>query len=243
MTTRVAVLVDGDNISGKHAAEIARIAGQKGTAQFRRVYLDAQRASDWHDATGFRLVHAGAGKNASDILLSIDAVGLALRDGIDNFVIATSDRDFSHIALRLQEYGATVSGIGEAKAPAAFRHACQTFVQIGPTPAIALVPTPSITVPKLDLQIRAVIAEHSQKGTGISIVMLNEEMTRRHATKIGASPEGTWRAYLQARPGLYDLDPRGPEARVRFRPSGFTQFPAGLDRETQPPQAAKAETA
>jgi NYN domain len=221
MPTRMAVLVDGDNIGAQHASEIARIAAQHGPAQVMRVYLDAQRPSDWHATPGFRLVHAGSGKNASDILLSIDALALALRDGVNSFVIASSDRDFSHIAMRLREYGAAVAGIGEAKAPAAFRQACQSFVQIGPAPTAVCVPKPAGNPSKLDEQIRAVIAEHSEKGTGILIAKLGSAMHARHKTQIGATPEKSWRAYLNTRPALYDLDPRGPHAHVRFRPGGF----------------------
>ena len=48
-------------------------------------------------------MHAGTGKNASDLLLALDAVELALRGDVDHFVIASSDGDFSHLALRLRE--------------------------------------------------------------------------------------------------------------------------------------------
>jgi hypothetical protein len=45
----------------------------------------------------------------------------------------------------------------------------------------------------------------------------------QHGIRISTFPEKTWRSYLQARPALFDLDPRGPEAMVRFRPEGFAQ--------------------
>lgn len=114
MTSRMAVLVDGDNVGGKYAGEILAIAAQHGIPTMVRVYLDAQRPSDWHGVTGYRMIHAGSGKNASDALLSIDAVEMALTKSIDNFAIVSSDRDFGHVAQRLREYGATVTGIGEA---------------------------------------------------------------------------------------------------------------------------------
>jgi uncharacterized LabA/DUF88 family protein len=223
MPVKVAVLVDGDNIGPHHAADITRIAAKLGPVQIMRVYLDAQRPSDWHVTPGFHLIHAGSGKNASDILLSIDALALALRDGVNSFVIVSSDRDFSHIAIRLREYGAAVSGVGEAKAPATFRQACGTFLQIGPTPKIALVGTHISNLPKLDRLIAAAIVEFSSKGVGMKIEALNAAMRNRHGTQISALPEKNWRAYLAARPNLYDLDPRGPEACVRFRPAGFAQ--------------------
>ena len=43
----VAVLVDGDNLSAKYAAQIVQRARGLGATTVRRMYLDAQRTSDW----------------------------------------------------------------------------------------------------------------------------------------------------------------------------------------------------
>jgi hypothetical protein len=72
----VSVLVDGDNISGKHAAQIRSIAIERGDPSVLRVYTDAQRPSVWHGAIGYRMLHAGTGKNAADILLALGAMEL-----------------------------------------------------------------------------------------------------------------------------------------------------------------------
>lgn len=223
MATRQAILVDGENVSAKYAAEILAIASRQGHAIVVRVYLDAQRPSDWHSATGYRMIHAGSGKNASDFLLSIDAIELALSKSVDNFVIVSSDSDFSHVAQRLREYGAAVTGIGEAKAPAKFRDSCQSFIVIGKTPALSVVAKTAFAASELDRQIRALIAENSKKGAGIPISSLAAAMHSRYAVRISTYPERTWRAYLLARPELYELDPRGPSANVRFKPSGFSE--------------------
>ena len=71
------------------------------------------------------------------------------------------------------------------------------------------------------LKIRAMIAQHSKKGSGMRIAELAPKMHVAHGIKISTLPEKTWRSYLTARPALYDLDQRGPEAMVRFRPEGF----------------------
>ena len=223
----VAVLVDGDNLSAKYAAQIVQRARGLGATTVRRVYLDAQRASDWQGgAQGFRLMHAGTGKNASDLLLTLDAMELALRDDVRRFVIASSDRDFSHLALRLREYGRQVTGVGEAKTPQVFREACETFIALsGPVaaePGPKPVPKAAASLCPLDRQILALIAEMQEPGRGLRIVRLNELMASRHKVKIGTLPERSWRAYLQARAALYDLDPRGPEARVRARPAAVS---------------------
>jgi hypothetical protein len=217
----VAVLVDGDNFSGKHAALILKVAKDMGDPTVARVYADAQRQSEWHKAVGFRLIHAGTGKNASDLLLVIDAMELALGKGIGCFVIVSSDGDFTHLAQRLREHGAQVTGVGEAKAPLAFRAACNSFVEIGAERSVALISKSPSGASDLDRKIRALIAEHSREGAGMAIMVLGQMMHARHGTRITSHGVQTWRAYLTARPDLYDLDPRGPEAKVRFRPAGF----------------------
>ncbi|MBV0911017.1 NYN domain-containing protein [Anianabacter salinae] len=217
----VSVLVDGDNISGKHAARILSVAAQHGDPSIIRVYADAQRPSDWHGAPGYQMLHAGTGKNAADILLALDALEQLLCRGMRRFVIASSDGDFTHLATRLREHGAKVIGIGEAKAPGAFRARCTAFVQIGPAPAIALVPSTAPNVSDLDIRIRDMIAAHGKGGAGMRIAVLGAKMHAAHGVRISTRTEGNWHAYLSARPQLFDLDPRGPEAMVRFRPGGF----------------------
>ena len=223
MTQPVAVLVDGDNISGKHAAAILAVAAKHGDPSVVRAYLDAKLASDWHVSIGYRLVHAGSGKNAADILLALDAMELILCRGMRCFIIATSDGDFTHLALRLREHGAKVIGMGEAKAPQSFRATCSNFVEIGQQQALKLVPQIPGGISDMDEKIRAMIAAHSKKGAGMRIADLAPKMHVQHGIRISTFHEKTWRSYLKARPALFDLDPRGPEAMVRFRPEGFAQ--------------------
>lgn len=230
MTAFISVLVDGDNISGKHAGAILDLARKHGQPSVTRVYLDASRPSDWQSAPAFRMMHAGTGKNASDILLALDAMELLLSGGINRFVIASSDGDFTHLAMRLREKGAKVIGTGEAKAPDSFRASCSEFVEIaGPKASPKKPKAPpkqadvaQITKP-LDLKIRDMIAQHSTGGTGMRIAELAPKMHAKHGVKISTYSERSWRAYLNARPTLYKLDPRGPEAKVRFCPKGFAQ--------------------
>lgn len=168
------------------------------------------------------MLHSGTGKNAADILLALDALELLLSKNMRCFVIASSDGDFTHLATRLREHGARVIGIGEVKAPSAFRACCNDFVEIGTPMPERLVPEPSKTVTALDQKIRAMIAVSSKKGMGMHIAKLATKMHSQHRTRISTYPERTWRAYLAAKPSLYELDPRDPEAKVRFRPEGFT---------------------
>lgn len=221
MTNRVAVLVDGDNISAEYGQHIRAISARQGQIDSARVYFNARAGCNWHDVAGYRPVHAGTGKNASDLLLAIDAMELALTRDFNLFVIASSDGDFSHLAQRLRDRHLTVIGLGEAKAPDMFRMNCTSFVELGERMPCAAPEAKSPTCSKLDRQIRSVIATHSKNGAGMKLTTLAPQMHQKHGVRISTLPESNWRSYLLARPELFDLDPKGPEAMVRFRPEGF----------------------
>lgn len=222
MPESLAVLVDGDNVSGRHGSKIIKIAEQHGNPIVLRVYTNAQRPSEWHEAWGYEMIHAGTGKNATDLLLAIDAMELAFSHGIDGFILASSDGDFSHLAHRLRKLGAAVTGVGEKKAPRSFRHACSSFVEIDAPQAASLVTMLNPAITDLDLKIRTMIAANSKKGAGMRIAALGPKMHSQYGIRISAYAERNWRAYLAARPTLYDLDPRGPDAMVRFRSEAFS---------------------
>lgn len=223
--SRTAILVDGDNISPKHANRILTEGAKLGRTDVIRVYVGAAHPTEWLTAPGFRAFHSGAGKNASDLLLSIDAMELALANGITAFAIATSDGDFSHLAHRLRERGLLVLGLGEAKAPACFRKACSAFIGLPSTSGDAASPATkdgaSEGPTEFDWKIHRTIAANSQKGAGIKITDLSTQMHREHGVQISTEPDKTWRGYLGARPNLYDIEPRSSDAMVKYRPQGF----------------------
>lgn len=222
-TRRIAVLVDGDNISPVHAKRILDEGHKLGRVDIARVYVSGAQPTDWLSMAGYRAMHSGAGKNASDILLSIEAMELALVAGIETFVVATSDGDFSHLALRLRERGLHVLGLGEEKAPQSFRRACSAFTIIQSTKVTASTVKPLIsTVSEFDKKIRSVIGNNSDGGRGLRIERLSIEMRHAHGTLISKTPDKSWRAYLTKRPTLFDVDPRGPEAMVRYKMDGFS---------------------
>lgn len=232
MTVRIALLVDGDNISASCLCQIWKIATQAGQIDIAQVYGNAKTASGWKDHDGYRFIHSGTGKNATDLLLTIDAMELALTAGIEGFVLVSSDADFTELAHRLRRHGLSVMGIGEAKAPSAFRAACTTFHQIDPAaarpaPKIALVvdatakaksqkPEPK-TADALCRNIQKIIDENGPNAEGMMIARLAAAMHARHQVRISQLPEKTWRGFLCARPELFDLDPKGPDAKVRLR--------------------------
>jgi hypothetical protein len=119
----LAVLIDGDNTSPRHAPAIFEEIAGMGEASVRRVYGDfsSPQMNGWSKVQaehGIVPHHSPAhtvGKNSSDISLVIDAM-------------VSSDSDFTRLASRIREQGLDVFGIGQAKTPEAFRMACKRFI-------------------------------------------------------------------------------------------------------------------
>jgi len=204
---RIALLIDGENLSPDRSLQILDVAERTGNVLIRRVYGDATRIPGWDAVPGLRLIHAGRGKNASDILLAIDAVELAYADACDGFVIASSDGDFSHVSQRLRERGHRVIGAGENKAPDNFRRSCSEFVQL----------VEEKLVGEIDARITDILRDNGHNDHSVAIKQLNARMKTLHDFHIGATPEGRWRPYLAGRPHLFELSPPGPDSYVRLR--------------------------
>jgi uncharacterized LabA/DUF88 family protein len=135
-TPLLAVLIDADNTSHKHARAIFDEIAGFGEASVRRIYGDfsSTHMKGWSAVQAeFGIVphHQPAntvGKNASDIALVIDAMDLMHTGRFDGFVLVSSDSDFTRLAQRLREQGLEVYGIGQQKTPEAFRRACKRFI-------------------------------------------------------------------------------------------------------------------
>lgn len=135
-TPLLAVLIDADNTSYKHAKAIFDEIAGFGEASVRRIYGDfsSSHMKGWSNVQAeFGIVphHQPAntvGKNASDIALVIDAMDLMHSARFDGFVLVSSDSDFTRLASRIREQGLDVYGIGQQKTPDAFRRACKRFI-------------------------------------------------------------------------------------------------------------------
>ncbi len=136
-----AVLIDTDNISSRQIDKILSAVTNRGVAMIRRAYGDwSKLPPEWKDEL---LLHAivpvqqfayTPRKNATDFAIVIDAMDILHGNLVDGFAIVSSDSDFTPLALRLREAGKEVVGIGERQAPAPFRKACGTFVELEPSP-------------------------------------------------------------------------------------------------------------
>ena len=136
---RLAVLIDAENASPRHARTVFEAAAKLGEASVRRIYGDFSngRLAPWNAAIRSRSIvpcHQPApvrGKYVADIALAIDAMDLMYRERLDGVVLMSSDSDFTRLAQRLREGGLAVWGFGESKTPEAFRAACNRFEIVG----------------------------------------------------------------------------------------------------------------
>jgi len=171
----VAILVDCENAQPAVIDEAMRAAVKLGRVTLRRGYGNhSSLASKWQDALvrhGFvpymQFQHV-SGKNTADIALALDALEMLLDRRADRFVIVTSDSDFVGLCCKLKERGAEVHVFGEAKTPAALRHACDSFHEALPTvPQVSAVPIKAKTPnrkPELILKVCRELASRSTDG-------------------------------------------------------------------------------
>lgn len=131
---KIAVLIDSDNVSAKHAQFIMQEVEKYGIPTYKRVYGDWEKGGNgWHNAAiNYSIMPVQqtcyiTGKNATDFSMIIDAMDILYTGNVDGFCLVTSDSDFTRLAIRLREAGKLVVGIGELKTPRAFTTSCHHF--------------------------------------------------------------------------------------------------------------------
>lgn len=136
--TKIAVLIDGDNIPSKYIKEMMEEIAKYGTPTIKRIYGDWTKPhlSKWKNIllenaiSPIQQYGYTTGKNATDSAMIIDAMDILYSDKVDTFCLASSDSDFTKLATRLREAGLKVFGIGEKKTPDPFIIACDKFIYL-----------------------------------------------------------------------------------------------------------------
>lgn len=132
---KFALLIDADNISAKYIKLILDELAKYGTVTYKRLYGDLTRTNNrsWKDALLSHSINPvqqynyTTGKNSTDSAMIIDAMDILYSGSVDGFCLASSDSDFTRLAMRLRESGMTVIGMGESKTPEPFRVSCERF--------------------------------------------------------------------------------------------------------------------
>jgi uncharacterized LabA/DUF88 family protein len=136
--TKIAVLIDGDNIPSKYISEMMEEITKYGTPTIKRIYGDWTKPhlSKWKNVllenaiTPIQQYGYTTGKNATDSAMIIDAMDILYSEKVNGFCLISSDSDFTKLATRLREAGMVVYGMGEKKTPNPFIVACDKFIYL-----------------------------------------------------------------------------------------------------------------
>ena len=137
-TKKFAVLIDADNSSIGAIPSVLEEVAKFGIASVKRVYGDwsSETLKNWrevllpHAITPVQQFAYTKGKDATDMILIIDAMDLLYAGALDGFCIVSSDSDFTPLASRIRENGLSVYGFGKKKTPEAFKKACDKFIYV-----------------------------------------------------------------------------------------------------------------
>jgi uncharacterized LabA/DUF88 family protein len=137
-STRLAVLIDGDNTTPTIIEALLAEIAKYGSATVKRAYGDwtTSNLRGWKDVVNAHAIQPiqqfayTTGKNATDSALIIDAMDLLYTGNLDGFCLVSSDSDFTKLASRLRESGKTVYGFGEPRTPHSLVAACDKFVYL-----------------------------------------------------------------------------------------------------------------
>ena len=133
---RIAVLIDADNTSPKHAEALLEEVAKYGVPTVKRAYGDWTNShlNSWRSELPkyavqpmLQIAHT-TGKNSTDSALIIDAMDLLYSGNVDAFALVSSDSDFTSLAIRLRGSGRTVYGMGLRKTPQSLRQAVDRFI-------------------------------------------------------------------------------------------------------------------
>ena len=132
----IALFIDCDNISYRAIDGIISELSKYGVVNIRQAYGNwtKENLKNWEEKLleyaikPIQQFDYTKNKNATDILMTIDAIDLLHTKQIDAFAFATSDSDFTPVVMRVLAEGITVFGFGEKKTPKPFMAACSQFI-------------------------------------------------------------------------------------------------------------------
>ena len=143
-TRRVALFIDAENISHRHAPQILRIAKSAGSLELRKAYGDFNRSylRSWREPMCRHQIrpHSNYGytteKNSADQALINDVRSFLDTGRYQAFVIASADSDFTDLAHGIIAAGAVPYGIGSAAAKDNYRQALRRYFELPHIPTI-----------------------------------------------------------------------------------------------------------
>jgi hypothetical protein len=232
-TVSLALLIDGDNISPERAATLMAQIRKYGIPRVQRVYGGFSKLEGWkkriHEYSIQPVLQVAntRGKNSTDIAMTIDAMDLLHTGRFSAFCIASSDGDFTRLAIRIQEQGVAVYGFGERKTPASFSNACDQFVYFGEhdihdakvditpvTPDGAEIKAEFAERPATHAMLRKAISSNINERGWSSMPKVGQYLKRHFPDLIRNSPHSQLHKLLAAS-GIADLE-RAEDGKIAF---------------------------
>lgn len=136
---RLAVLIDGDNVSSDIADKLFEEIAKLGEISVCQVYGDfsGEGSINWgsditseHAISTRHLFELTTGKNGADIAMTVDAMDLLRDEVCDGFCLVSSDCDFTWLAQRIRKQGLKVFGFSSRNPPKSLQKICHKFVYI-----------------------------------------------------------------------------------------------------------------
>jgi len=135
---RIALLIDADNSPSSKIDVILAELAKIGVTNLRRAYGNWKKdgLKGWENVLHEYAIRPiqqfdySKGKNATDMVMVIDAMDLLYTDEPEAFGIVSSDADFTPLVMHLKAKGAQVFGFGAKKTPAPFVNACSRFLYL-----------------------------------------------------------------------------------------------------------------
>ncbi len=132
---KIVILIDADNAQLTKLQSILEKISEYGRIVIKRAYGDwsSNSLKNWKQELNKLAIQPiqqfayTTGKNATDASMIIDAMDLLYSKEFDQFVLVSSDSDFTKLASRLRESEIHVFGVGEKKTPDSFRNSCDEF--------------------------------------------------------------------------------------------------------------------
>ena len=230
---RIAVLIDGENVSHAVADGLFAALAPRGDPCIRRIFGDfaTPRMTAWsaairaHGMTPRHQPCNTPGKNAADIGLVIDAMELLHGGRVEAFCIVSSDADFSQLARHLREQGRIVIGAGRQGAAPSLRSAFSEFLfleSLIPTRPTApgSAPPEACTFGQAVALIEAAAYAGGDRQGWIALSALGQAL-RRHAPGFSCRQYGaaTFSGLAEAT-GRFEVDRSG--GRLRCLPGAIT---------------------
>lgn len=230
---RLAVLIDGENISPDVADGLFVEIAKLGEARLRRIYgnFSRPRLASWdapikkHSIKRVDLPDHVRGKNTSDIALVVDAMDLFHIGQFDGFCLVSSDSDFTRLAARLSNRGVDVYGFGARKTPHVFQLACHTFTHTEPMRARPKAPNSEKAVKSLPCKsvndaialLKDALSQMKNGNQWVELASVGKQLLERDP-QFKPATYGVKKLHdLVSRTGAFDVEHSGSRIRIRDR--------------------------